>query len=174
MTLEGRIPKLCWLGLMLTVIQAGQALGQALGQANSAKIAFLHLKMESNQVTLLSASVSPGVLKRLPDYRAAIDLEVANAAGQVLWANRVANPLIRRLEFEDPEHPGVILNKLVQLTNAEFTVRVPVLPGSHHVNLYAQQAAPGTNTAPAAPSVVNAKAPPRKRLGTVLLPQENK
>ena len=170
MTSEACMPKWLSFGLVLTIGLAEQVFAQV----DPARIAFLHLKMDSNQVTLLSASVSPGVLKRFPEYRAAMDLEVATASGQVLWTNHVANPLIRRLEFEDPEHPGVILSREVQLTNAEFTIRVPALPGAHHVNFYAMQPASETNTTPAAPSVAPAPISQRKRLGTVLLPGENK
>lgn len=167
----GILPQKCgWFALLLAVCLARQAFAQAA----SPQIAFLHLKLGSNQVTLVSASVSPGVLKRFPEYRAAIDLELATASGQVLWTNSVANPSIRHLEYEDPDHPGEIINKEVQLTNTEFTVRVPVLPDAHHVNFFLSPPAAGTTATDAKSLATNAPAAQRKLLGSVLLPQENK
>lgn len=139
-------------------------------QESSPKIIFLHLKLDSNQVSLVSASVSPGTLKRVSEHQPALDLEVATSVGQVLWTNNVANPSLRHLEFEDPDHPGEILSKEVQLTNTEFTVRIPVFREAHHVNFYRSESSAGTNAAAAKLSVANLPAPPRTALGTVLLP----
>jgi hypothetical protein len=143
-------------------------------QESSPQICFLHLKLVSNQVSLVSASISPGTLKRFSEHRPALDLEVATSAGQVLWTNNVADPSIRRLEYEDPDHPREIISKEVQLTNTEFTVRVPLFRDAHHVNFYLSQPPAGTNAAEASPAVANVSAPQRKVLGTVMLPQQAK
>jgi hypothetical protein len=160
----------CWGWVFLLCALDGRAV---FAQESSPKIVFLHLKLESNQVSLVSASVSPGTLKRFPERHPALDLEVATSAGQVLWTNNVADPSIRRLEYEDPDHPGQILNKQVQLTNTEFTVRVPAFPNAQQVNFYLALPPGATNVVGAKTSATNAL-PPRKLLGTVILPQEAK
>src|SRR4051812_46912541 len=81
-------------------------LGRVFAQESPSRIVFLHLKLESNQVSLVSASVAPGRLKRFSERHPALDLEVATTNGLVLWANNVAAPSVRRFEYEDPEHPG--------------------------------------------------------------------
>src|ERR1039458_3540420 len=141
-------------------------------QESPSQILFLHLILQSNQVSLVSAAVTPGRLKVFPEHRAALDLEVATSAGQVLWTNNVADPSIRHLEYEDPDHPGEIISKEVQLTNTEFTVRVPVFRDAHHVNFYLAQSSAETNAAGANPSVANLSVPQRKVLGTVMLPPQ--
>ena len=170
MLLTTLMRKWVWCSLVLAVCGTSQVFAQAAPP----RIAFLHLKLDSNQVTLVSASVSPGVLKRLPEYRAAIDLELATSAGLVLWSNSVPDPSLRHLEYEDPEHPGEIINKVVQLTNTEFTVRVPVLPDAHHVNFFLSQPAFGTNVTGARSLAANTPPTQRTALGTVMLPAETK
>jgi len=139
-------------------------------QESPSQIFFLHLKLQSNQVSLVSASVATGRVKVFSEQHAALNLEVATSAGQLLWTNRVADPLLRHLEYEDPDHPGQIIDKVVQLTNAEFTVRVPVIRDAHHVNFYWSRRAPATNAAGANPSAAQLPAPQRTDLGSVLLP----
>jgi hypothetical protein len=159
-----------WLPLLL----AAGGTNLMFAQEAAPKIFFLHLRLESNQVSLVSASVAPGTLKRFPEHRPALDLEVATAADQVLWTNNVADPSIRRLEYEDPNHPGEIISKEVQLTNTEFTVRVPAFTNADHVNFYQSPSSAGTNVPGANPSLASLPVPPRTMLGTVQLPQEGK
>src|SRR5215471_14955404 len=128
------IKKVC-----LTLLLGAYGAGVVRAQETPSQIFFLHLKLQSNQVSLVSASVSSGRLKVFSQNHAALDVEVATSAGQVLWTNRVADPSIRHLEYEDPDHPGQIISKEVQQTNAEFTIRVPVVPNAHHVNFHLLQ-----------------------------------
>jgi hypothetical protein len=139
-------------------------------QESPPQILFLHLKLQSNQVSLVSASVTPGKLKVFPEHRAALDLEVTTSAGQVLWTNSVADPSFRHLEYEDPDHPGQIISKEVQLTNAEFTVRVPVIRDAHHVNFFLSRSSAETNAAGANPLTAHLPSPQRMDLGSVVLP----
>jgi hypothetical protein len=148
-------------------------IGLVSAQESPPKIVFLHLKLESNQVSLVSSSVAPGRLKRFPEQRPALDLEVATAAGQVLWTNNVADPSIRHLEYEDPDHPGQIIGKEVQTTNRDFTVRIPALRDANQVNFYLPPSPVGTNEVTANSSTTNAS-PPRKLVGSVVLPPEAK
>jgi hypothetical protein len=143
-------------------------------QESSPKILFLHLKLESNQVSLVTTSVASGTLKKFSGQGPSLELEVVTSAGQVLWSNTVANPSIRHLEFEDPDHPGEISSKEVQVTNAEFTVRVPVFQNAHHVNFYQSHASAGTTAQAANPSVASLPLTRRTILGTVTLPPEVK
>ena len=159
-----------WFPLLL----AACGVSLVFAQEPAPQIFFLHLKLESNQVSLVSASVAPGTLKRFSEHRPALDLEVATSDGQVLWTNNVANPSIRHLEYEDPGHPGEIISKEVQLTNTEFMVRVPAFRDAHHVNFYLAQSSAETNAAVAHPSGANVPAAQRKAAGTVMLPQTAK
>jgi hypothetical protein len=168
MPLKNWMRRYGWFPLLL----AACGLNLVFAQESAPQIFFLHLKLESNQVSLVSASVAPGTLKRFSESRPAFDLEVATSTGQVLWTNNVADPSVRHLEYEDPDHPGEIISKEVQLTNTEFTVRVPVFRDAHHVNFYLAQSSAETNAAGANPSVANLPAPQRKVLGTVMLPPQ--
>jgi hypothetical protein len=99
-------------------------------------------------------------------------MEVATAGGQVLWTNNVADPSLRHLEYEDPDHPGEIIGKEIQLTNTEFTIRVPAFREADHVDFYLSQSAI-TNTNPTGTNAaVNSSVPQRKLVGTVTLPPE--
>jgi hypothetical protein len=158
--------KVVFLALVLGTCGAGWAFAQELPP----QICFLHLSLESNQVSLVSATVAPGKLKVFPAQDAVLGLEVATAAGQVLWTNRVADPSFRHLEYEDPDHPGQILSKEVRLTNTEFTVRIPVMRDAHHVNFYRLNSSSTTNGAGANPSTAQVTSPARQELGSVELP----
>jgi hypothetical protein len=166
--LKGLMRSWGWLPLLLA------AWGTCLlfAQESPPKILFLHLKLESNQVSLVSASVAPGTLKRSSAPRPLLDMEVATAGGQVLWTNNVADPSLRHLEYEDPDHPGEIIGKEIQLTNTEFTIRVPAFREADHVDFYLSQSAI-TNTNPTGTNAaVNSSVPQRKLVGTVTLPPE--
>lgn len=139
-------------------------------QESPPQILLLHLKLQSNQVSLVTAAFAPGRLKVFPEHHAALDLEVATSSGQVLWTNIVADPSFRHLEYEDPDHPGQIISKEVQLTNAEFTVRVPVFRDAHHVNFHLTQSSAGTNAAGANPLAAHLPSPQHLDLGSVILP----
>ena len=158
--------KFVYLSLLLGVC-AGNLV---IAQESPPQILFLHLKLQSNQVSLVSASVAPGRLKVFPEHRAALDLEVVTSAGLVLWTNSVADPTFRHLEYEDPDHPGQILSKEVQLTNPEFTVRVPVFRDAHHVRFYVMRSSAETNGAGARPMAGHLTPPQRRDLGSVVLP----
>jgi hypothetical protein len=141
-------------------------------QESSPKILFLRLKLESNQVSLISTSVTPGRMKGFSAERPALDVEVATSTGQVLWTNNLPHPSIRRLEYEDPEHPGHLISKEVELTNTEFSVRVPVFKEAYRVNFYLPPS-PAPN-APLANALVTNLPPVRKLVGTIALPSEAK
>ena len=158
--------------LILFLALVGTAVVSA--QESPPQIVFLRLKLESNQVSMVEASVVPGTLKRISEAHAALELEVVTADGQVLWTNAVADPALRHLEFEDPAHPGEIISKDIQLTNSEFTVRVPVLRNAHQVNFFRSHQLAGTNE-PAAKNVTTGVSSARRTsLGAVTLPVANK
>ena len=89
-------------------------------------IVFLHLRMKDGQVTLVKSSTAPGVLKTPSEQPArAIQFTIENAAGAAVWTSTMDDPAVRRLEYTDPDAPGVIKSRIVQLDDVEFTIRVP-------------------------------------------------
>jgi hypothetical protein len=107
-------------------------------QSNSTpQILFLHLKVTNQVVWLVSSVTRPGVLKT-PRDAAADDLhyELFSASGESLWKAAVADPTILRLEYEEPPGSGNLKRKTVVLKEAEFTVRVPVVPQDRRIDFY--------------------------------------
>ena len=170
MPLRTLIHRSGWFFLLLVVF----GITAVSGQEAPSKIFFLHLKMESNRVSLVNASVAPGKLKPASARRPSLELVVATADGQVLWTNTVANPSIRHLEYEDPDHPGEILSKEVQVTNIEFTVRVPAFEKAHQVDFYLPHSPSGTNALTKDGSTAARGPSQRTRLGAVVLPEQLK
>lgn len=111
-------------------------------------IIFLHLRLADNRITAVKQSRSPGTLKerRGNDRARAIRVDLLSPTGDPLWNTTVADPRFRRLEYEDPDHPGQIKVREVVLTNAEFVVRVPAHPRGHEV-VFARGADPTRKTA---------------------------
>ena len=158
----------------LTLLLGACGVSLISAQESQSQILFLHLTLQSNQISLVSAAVAPGRLKVFSEHSAALELEVATSAGQVLWTNSVTDPSLRHLEYEDPDHPGQIISKAIQLTNAEFTVRVPVIRDAHHVNFYLWRSLAGTNAAGVNPLAAQRPSPKRMDLGSVVLPPTTK
>jgi hypothetical protein len=91
------------------------------------QILFLHLKIQGDAITCLDSSVRPGRLKTpvATERKGSIYLELVSTNGAAVWSEVIADPAVRRLEYEDPAHPGTLKIKEVNLTETEFTVRVP-------------------------------------------------
>lgn len=107
-------------------------------QTNSGpQILFLHLKLTNQVISLVEANVRPGVLKPASNSEAdGVEFELVSTAGAVFWKGAMANPSVRHVEYEDPPHSGQLRRKAIPLDEAEFTVRVPVVPGATRVDFY--------------------------------------
>ena len=102
------------------------------------QILFLQLKLKDEAITLVRSSVRPGHLKTpiAPDKKGEIRLELTAADGSSLWHEVMADPTVRRIEYEDPDNPGSLKSKEVRVTEAEFTVRVPFVKAAKQLNLH--------------------------------------
>ena len=102
------------------------------------QILFLNLRMTNGVITLVNAMPTPGVLKsrRGADKKGPIQLEVETAAGTSLWNETMSDPSVRRYEYEDPDHPGGIISKVVQLNEVQFSVRIPFNKEARRVSFY--------------------------------------
>ncbi|MEW6049745.1 MAG: hypothetical protein AB1644_01600 [Candidatus Zixiibacteriota bacterium] len=102
--------------------------GSTLGADNAAtRVAFLQIHVDSSGVRLESAKVVKGAFKqpRGESNRSGILYEVVLDDGSVLTSGIVADPLIKRFEYEDPDQPSRLRSKVVALDEAVFTVRIP-------------------------------------------------
>jgi hypothetical protein len=129
------------------------------------KILFFHLKLTDQIVTLVDSTVRPGRLKEVsvPEKRGTIYLELTSTNGTALWSDVMADPAIRRFEYEDPDQPGNIKAKEVITTVNEFTVRVPFHKGAQQLKLFLLDK-------PANRLEAAVSRPARKALGTVGVP----
>src|SRR5262245_34470664 len=135
------------------------------------QIIFLHLRMKDGTLTLVRSATVPGVLKsrRSADKKAPLQLEVETAKGASLWSETMSDPTVRRYEYEDPDNPGLIKSKVVQLNEVEFTVRVPFKKEARRLSFYrvSQPAAKGNRLI--APDVKSSK-PAKELIARIDLP----
>ena len=109
----------------------------------SSKIAFLRLQIDSAGFRLVNATIVDGTLKspRTELVPADYSYELVGIYSTVLFKGGFENPLIKRYEYEDPDHPGQINIKVVELPSAELIIRVPVNPAIHRLNIYRNERA---------------------------------
>ena len=110
----------------VTLLACGVMAAGAEGRAS--EILFVHLRLENGRAVLVDQKRAPGVLKerRGAEPARSLHIELLSGTGATLWKTAIPDPSIRRLEYEDPDHPGKIKVHEAPVTNAEFTVRVPV------------------------------------------------
>lgn len=128
------------------------------------RILFLHLRMQDGAVSLVRSSIRPGRLKTpiASDRQGVIQLQLTAEPGVVLWTEVMADPLCRRLEYVDPGSPGMLRTKWVQVTQAEFTVRLPFYPEGRQLTLHRLER-------PATRALAATAALPRTAIGTITL-----
>jgi hypothetical protein len=90
-------------------------------------------------------------------------LELISTNSVPIWTDVMPDPLVRRYEYEDPDHPGQLKVKEVKMDQAEFTVRVPGRKEAKQLNIYRLDQ-------PAAKSAASASNKTRTLLGTIELP----
>jgi hypothetical protein len=99
---------------------------------------FLTLRLKNGTVTLEKAQTVAGTLKpqlNSTDERPLlITLEQTKDIAQ--WSLAIEDPSVQRLEYEDPEHPGMLKSKLVVIEDIEFIVRTPLITGVRHLAVH--------------------------------------
>jgi len=131
----------------------------AVAQGNS-QVVFLHLKLKQGKLILLDRNVRGGSVKqsRAVQQYATWNYDVRSRSGEVLWSGTMRDPSLRRYEYEDPNEPGKLKGRHVDLDNAEFTVRIPDIVGADRVEFYRSIA-----------SSAGAERPVRQLIGTIPL-----
>jgi hypothetical protein len=100
-------------------------------------ILFLHLKVTNQTVSLVEATLRPGVLKRVREADStALFCELLAEDGTTLWKGNMPDPTLRHFEYEDPSNPGQLRRKSVQVSEAEFTLRVPSVPAARRIDFF--------------------------------------
>ena len=162
---------------VLSLLFALSLVVAAAAQEPPARILFLHFKFKDDQISLIKTTVATGTLKTIPHGgHFKLEVELASAAGQILWTNVVPDPSIELLEYEDPDHPGEMTSKVVSKNDVEFVVRVPFMPQARQLKFYRAQPHSHEPTDPQAGKKKpdEAESPTRKSLGAVILPEETK
>ena len=91
------------------------------------QMAFLHLRWESNSITLLSTELRPGRLKGPVPGDNRLRIQLSDAQGRSLWQSPLTDPRTTRYEFPAPgDTPRAIQSRTVTTASAECVVRVPV------------------------------------------------
>jgi hypothetical protein len=124
----------------LVVAICGVLLASEVGAGSSSDrisgITFLHLRATATGFELVEARTVNGSLRtrRYDAAKPGLHVEVRSAGDRVLFQDVYPDPTVRRLEYEDPEHPGKIRPK--EIPNQEFTIRVPAFAEARTVHFY--------------------------------------
>jgi hypothetical protein len=130
-------------------------------EETSSAITFLHLRLNADSISLVDARVVPGTLKipRGGSPPGELIYEVVSDSSTVLYTHGMADPLVRKYEYEDPDHEGRLKSKVVRLDETEFTIRVPYDSQASRVDFYRIEQTGGTTAQPAT----------RRLIGTIQL-----
>lgn len=147
------------------VLLQGLLLNLNAEESQGEQILFLNLKITNDVVSLVGSTAVPGHLK-VPiaaEKQGELYLELISTNSVPIWTDVMPDPLVRRYEYEDPDHPGQLKVKEVKMDQAEFTVRVPGRKEAKQLNIYRLDQ-------PAAKSAASASNKTRTLLGTIELP----
>lgn len=121
------------------------------GQTNDGPgILFLHLKLQQDKtLKLVNSIIRPGELKppANTDITDGIHYELLDAAGKSLWHAAIADPERHVVEHADHANDGKLKQFRVELSDAEFMVRMPVRTNAVQVEFY-RLTATATNRPP--------------------------
>jgi hypothetical protein len=134
------------MGALLVLLGANSLMAEA--QTNSGPgILFLRLKVKNQTISLVEATLRPGVLKPgLEGDSTALFCELLAEDGTALWKGNMPDPNLRHFEYEDPSNPGQLRRKSVQVSEAEFTLRVPSVPAARRIDFFkVQPGSPGVS-----------------------------
>ena len=126
---------------MLLLAAVTLMLVDAPAQEATNRFLLLRLRLNGDSVTLINASVAAGTLKpqQDSDEPESLLIHLEDATGKLQWSTLIADPSIRRYEYEDPQEPGALRTKIVQLDDAEVIVRAPLLPDVRHLAVHRKQ-----------------------------------
>ncbi len=105
----------CQMALIITLLLISSLFSKAAGAEN--KIVFLQFHIDSNSILLTKSTLVNGELKkpRVKSYGKEIYFEIVSKDSQLLSSGNIENPLVRKFEYESPDKPGKILQKIVNL-----------------------------------------------------------
>lgn len=105
---------------------------------SSGQIAFLTVKVDPDGVTLLESRLVDGTVKerRAANRVTGLRYEMVSDQSQILSYDVIADPLIRHLEYEDPDQPGRLISKTIQLDEAVITIRVNYTDPTDRLKFY--------------------------------------
>ncbi len=126
----------CQMALIITLLLISSVIAKAAGTEN--KVVFLQFHIDSNSISLTKSTMADGELKktRIRTESKEIYFEIVSKDSQLLSSGNIENPLVRKFEYENPDKPGEILNKIINLESAEFTVRVDYNNRIDKINFY--------------------------------------
>ncbi len=124
--------------LLLSAIYSPAPLMAEEGEA--AGILFMRLHISEDGVSLVESSVVPGSLKKPraefgPEV-SGIYYDVRSETDSLITSGRFDNPLIRKLEYEDPDNPGALKQKIISLTETDFMLRIAFSDQIRRVTFY--------------------------------------
>lgn len=99
---------------------------------------FLTLRLKAGAVTLEKAQVVTGTLKPQSDSTEEKPLLISleQNTGIAQWSLTMDDPAVQRLEYEDPQQPGVLKTKWLTTDDTEFIVRTPLITGVRHLAIH--------------------------------------
>lgn len=121
---------------------ASAPLGIQAGQSDTNQFLFLTLRLKAGVVTLEKAEIVAGTLKPQQNSTDEQPLLIAleQTKGIAQWSLKMDDPSVQRLEYEDPQQPGVLKTKLLATDDIEFIVRTPLITGVRHLAIHRQAA----------------------------------
>lgn len=90
-------------------------------------VVFVRLHMTPEGISLVEYSCVSGQLKQPRESQniKEITWEAMSSSDSVITKGSLDNPLIRRFEYEDPNNPGNLVSRTVELNEAYFVIRMP-------------------------------------------------
>jgi hypothetical protein len=107
-------------------------------ESDAAGIVFLRLHIDKDSISLIESIVVPGALKQPragSSYRD-IYYEIESKTGSIIASGTVDDPLFRSVEYEDPDNPGTLKTKLIELSEADFVLRLNYKDDIEFVSFY--------------------------------------
>ena len=108
------------------------------GEKHQSKILFLQFKIKNDRITLVKTTIKPGLAKQPASVadKNSLYYQLFSPSGASLGKGSMKDPLIQHFEYEDPDHPGQIKRKEIQLKETEFTLRIPYDPDLQEIEFF--------------------------------------
>jgi hypothetical protein len=107
-------------------------------ESGNAGIVFLRMYIDRDSISLIESIVVPGAFKQPRAGSISRDMyyEVESKDGTVVTSGTVDDPLVRRVEYEDPDNPGTLKSKVIELSEADFVLRLNYSDDIEFVSFY--------------------------------------